>query len=885
MWRRRAPTGRGCGYGVRYTIPHEHDHFSLMKRFANTQSMYPHLITFLALCGISASLATAAEKLEWPAGGGQVPPVQMLVPGFSVQALPVEIAAINVVRYRADGKLVALGYDGKVWLLSDNNSDGIEDKAQVFYDPGRQVLSLGMALTPPGYARGQGVFIARKGALVLEVDTDGDDRADREIIVAKDWETPKRFPGGASDAIGVALDADGNVFFGLGAANSQNGYLLEDGVAHYRITSERGTIMRIPPDFSRREIVATGIRASVGLAFNAAGDLFCTDQEGATWMPNGNPFDELLHIEGGRHFGFPPRHPKHLPKVVDEPSVCDYGPQHQSTCGLQFNESVNGGPVFGPQWWGGDALVAGESRGKIYRTKLVKTSAGYVAQNQIIACLSWLTIDQCVTAQGGLLVACHSGPDDWGNGPNAIGRLFKITRTDPLAPQPVLAYAASATETRIVFDRPLATDALREIVKRTKLTEGYFVREGDRFESFRPGYRVVGLQQASPRRHVPVLNARLGDDQASLILQTPERREAVTTAVDIDDWPRAASAAADELSQKAVLGVAMDQSGVMAEWMAQDGKESWSGWLPHFDLDIARSLTSPSAEHVRLWRLLERPGTLKLRGQLDLWNLLRPAIQPGEKLDYTLPPELVSISFASDPGVRVQTGAFAPAPTQLETEAGITLRSIPAKPRVWLPLELTLPTDGKIAPTLRVSWRTEQDGRPRPFALRRVLVPWAIPPDEPVKPASPPELAGGDRAKGEQLFASVCAVCHAVNGKGGQAGPDLSNLVYRDYASVVNDIADPNASLNPDHIAFIITMKTGEAHLGVVIEDMSDRLLLAGLAGPPIAVKKADIAEMKASPVSLMPAGFDKALGSQGMKDLLTYLMLPVSEVVKPQTQ
>ncbi|MGY8689462.1 MAG: c-type cytochrome, partial [Verrucomicrobiales bacterium] len=106
--------------------------------------------------------------------------------------------------------------------------------------------------------------------------------------------------------------------------------------------------MRIAPDFKSREKICTGIRWPIALRFNPLGDLFCTDQEGATWLPNGNPYDELLHIQPGRHYGFPPRHPKHLPNVIDEPSVFDYGPQHQSACGMNFNEPVNGGPVFGP---------------------------------------------------------------------------------------------------------------------------------------------------------------------------------------------------------------------------------------------------------------------------------------------------------------------------------------------------------------------------------------------------------------------------------------------------------------------------------------------------------------------------------------------------------
>ena len=75
--------------------------------------------------------------------------------------------------------------------------------------------------------------------------------------------------------------------------------------------------------------------------------------------------------------------------MLDEPSTSDYGPQHQSTCGLCFNEPVKkDGPTFGPASWAGDAFVTGYSRGKLYRTQLVKTDAGYVAKNHLFACLS-----------------------------------------------------------------------------------------------------------------------------------------------------------------------------------------------------------------------------------------------------------------------------------------------------------------------------------------------------------------------------------------------------------------------------------------------------------------------------------------------------------------
>jgi len=42
----------------------------------------------------------------------------------------------------------------------------------------------------------------------------------------------------------------------------------------------------VSPDFKSHEIMATGIRFPVAMRFNQRGDLFATDQEGATWVPN-----------------------------------------------------------------------------------------------------------------------------------------------------------------------------------------------------------------------------------------------------------------------------------------------------------------------------------------------------------------------------------------------------------------------------------------------------------------------------------------------------------------------------------------------------------------------------------------------------------------------
>jgi hypothetical protein len=310
-------------------------------------------------------------------------PAQVHFSGFSARELPVDLNNVNNVRCRPDGQLVAVGYDGRIWLLYDADGDGLEETARPFWDKQTLRARIGAALTPPGYPRGQGLFVAAKDKLALILDNNGDDRADEEITVATRTERSEQQ---GVDALGVALGPDGSIYFSLGAASFVEPYLTDKttGLPRYRTSMERGTIQRVSPDFSKREMVCSGIRFAVGLAFNRAGDLFCTDQEGATWLQNGNPLDELLHIQPGRHYGFPPRHPRHLPDVIDEPSVFDYTPQHQSTCALCFNEPVpgpesvkaRGETAFGPAHWHGDAIVAGYSRGKLWRTKLAKTAAG-----------------------------------------------------------------------------------------------------------------------------------------------------------------------------------------------------------------------------------------------------------------------------------------------------------------------------------------------------------------------------------------------------------------------------------------------------------------------------------------------------------------------------
>lgn len=806
------------------------------------------------------------------------PQVQMLVPGFTARALPIDLTNINNVLYREDGRLVALAYSGNVYLLSDTDGDGLEDQAKLFWESNGGIRNaIGMALTPPDYKAGRGVFVASQGKISLLIDVDNDNVGDKEVIVATGW---RELPHNV-DALGVAVDPrDGSVFFGLGCQDFTNAYgLSADAPPRYSLDSERGTILRAAADFKSRAVVATGIRFPVAIRFNAAGDLFCTDQEGATWLANGNPLDELLFIERGRHYGFPPRHPKHLPGVIDEPSVFDYAPQHQSTCGLNFNEpAVKDGATFGPDWWRGDALVTGYSRGKLYRTKLVKSAAGYVAQNQLIGVTAMLPADACVSPNGDLLVAAHSGGPDWGSGPGGKGRLFKISSVKQATPRPVFAWAQSPRELRIAFDQAVDPATLKDVAERALIEYGPYVAAGDRFESLRPGYAVVANQQRSGRYNLKVHSLKLSADRRTLLLTTAPHGPAAQYAVTLTGLGRQANAAPGEIAQSPETDVQYDLTGAAVEWRASGGGEPWQGWTPHVDLQVAREFTKQSADHDELWKRCQQPGILSLQTTLDLRNMLRPEVQPGARIDYGWPDEAVSLVVSAATPLTVHY-AGKQIDVKKSSDGRFTASFGASVPKDGAPQSLVVTAEtGAIDPALRLHYFTAEDARPRALALRRLILPWAsrtLEAPQPVDNRNLPELAGGNWLRGREVFfgqTAGCGKCHSVAGDGGKIGPDLSNLTQRDYASVLRDVTQPSFAINPDYIAQSLILDDGRVLTGAV-RARGDSLVVGDTEGRETVVQRSSVEETRPSTVSIMPQDIPEQLGEAKLRDLLTFLL------------
>src|SRR5215212_3364980 len=166
-----------------------------------------------ALCSVAILvsmiplLTAAAPPATQPVGPAPIP-VHMLVPGFVVRELPVQLTNINNLEYAPDGRLFAVGYDGRVHVLTDTDGDGLEETVKPYWTgrAGEIRAPVGMAIAK------EGIYIASKGRISLIKDTNNDGIGDVGEMVVGGWK--ELFV--SVDSLGVAIDKDGWLYYGRG---------------------------------------------------------------------------------------------------------------------------------------------------------------------------------------------------------------------------------------------------------------------------------------------------------------------------------------------------------------------------------------------------------------------------------------------------------------------------------------------------------------------------------------------------------------------------------------------------------------------------------------------------------------------------------------------
>jgi glucose/arabinose dehydrogenase len=202
-----------------------------------------------------------------------------------------EVLEVGGLDWLPDGRLAVSTRRGRVWLVEDALSES--PRFQLFAEGLQEGLGLNSVAVPDG--RGgtrNGLFVVQRGEVTELIDADNDGRAETWRVVSDDWGLSGNYH---EFAFGLPDDRDGKLYVSLNVGFLEPEWWLGRSVAPYR-----GWILQVDPVSGQTVPIASGLRSPCGLGFNAAGDLFVTDNQG-DWMAT----CPIHHVRKGSFYGHP----------------------------------------------------------------------------------------------------------------------------------------------------------------------------------------------------------------------------------------------------------------------------------------------------------------------------------------------------------------------------------------------------------------------------------------------------------------------------------------------------------------------------------------------------------------------------------------------------
>jgi glucose/arabinose dehydrogenase len=283
-----------------------------------------------------------------------------------------EVLEVGALELLPDGRMAVGTRRGEIWLIDDAyDPDPKKVRFTRFAHGLHEVLGLG--------AKADWLYVTQRPELTRIRDTNGDGKADLFETVTDGW-------GVSGDyheyAFGSRFDRHGDLWLTLCLTGS--------------FTSEarfRGWALKVRPD-GKLIPVASGVRSPGGIGFNAAGDVFYTDNQGP-W----NGACNLKQIVAGGFLGHPdsfrwyqekearylgpaplvPRsgsrimaEAKRIPQLVPPAVIFPYGHMGQSASGIDCDLS---GGKFGP--FEKELFVGDQTHSTVMRVFLEKVNGHY----------------------------------------------------------------------------------------------------------------------------------------------------------------------------------------------------------------------------------------------------------------------------------------------------------------------------------------------------------------------------------------------------------------------------------------------------------------------------------------------------------------------------
>jgi len=214
------------------------------------------------------------------AQAGEQQVVHMLVRAFTVQELPVRLP-ISII---SASHLMAVCFAWRMMegfiVLRDTDGDGLEDSEQLFGIRTTLTVPVGMVLRPKEFMFPRTAKC--RSSVILMATAKRTWKLLWPLIGRRRMSLRRRRCHWRHSA-----NPQGNLYFGLIAADYSNPYRVKDGISHYELNGKRGTIQKNSHAAKNDRDHRHGNSRPYALAFNKAGDLFCTDQEGERGVRTG----------------------------------------------------------------------------------------------------------------------------------------------------------------------------------------------------------------------------------------------------------------------------------------------------------------------------------------------------------------------------------------------------------------------------------------------------------------------------------------------------------------------------------------------------------------------------------------------------------------------
>ncbi|MEX1233071.1 MAG: PVC-type heme-binding CxxCH protein [Planctomycetaceae bacterium] len=129
-----------------------------------------------------------------------------------------------------------------------------------------------------------------------------------------------------------------------------------------------------------------------------------------------------------------------------------------------------------------------------------------------------------------------------------------------------------------------------------------------------------------------------------------------------------------------------------------------------------------------------------------------------------------------------------------------------------------------------------------------------------------------DQTRGKEVFLKKCSVCHKVEDKGHQVGPDLTSVANKSPRDLLISILDPSREAQPIYTTYTVVTVQGQIITGIIASESGGSLTLRRAEGKEDVVLRSTIDELSSNGVSLMPVGLEKEVDPQQLADVIEFI-------------